>query len=245
VGTFLIGIDDTDNCESQGTGRLARKLSAECRRRGLEPLGVTRHQFLVHPDIPYTSHNSGACVAVESTTGLEDLAFAFDFVAENAATGSDPGVCIVSARAVSKAVIEFGRSACVRVLSIADAIEAARANLIQLRGLGGTCQGVIGALGCVGLRAEGQTGRFIDLPGLRELPQRVDAGTFAKMGVAIRYQVDCHQRGCADVFETLGWVRPRLIDGKAVLIVQWSRQENAWIPVDRKDCKSSRRQAKR
>jgi hypothetical protein len=97
----------------------------------------------------------------------------------------------------------------------------------------------------VGLRAEGQTGRFIDLPGLRELPQRVDAGTFAKMGVAIRYQVDCHQPNEADVFETLGWVRPRLIDGKAVLIVQWSRQENAWIPVDRKDCKSARGQAKR
>ena len=59
--TFLIGIDDTDNETSPGTGRLARKLQEECIPRGLISLGVTRHQFLVDPAIAYTSHNSGAC----------------------------------------------------------------------------------------------------------------------------------------------------------------------------------------
>ncbi|MHC4369889.1 MAG: hypothetical protein ACYSW8_19940, partial [Planctomycetota bacterium] len=60
MAIFLIGIDDTDNETSPGTGRLARQLLAECALRSLDPLGVTRHQFLVDPAIRYTSHNSGA-----------------------------------------------------------------------------------------------------------------------------------------------------------------------------------------
>ncbi len=60
---WLLAIDDTDNAESIGTGRLARMLAAHLEEANLfaEP-GVTRHQLLVHPDIPYTSHNSAACI---------------------------------------------------------------------------------------------------------------------------------------------------------------------------------------
>ena len=58
-GTALIyiGMDDTDNKTSRGTGRLARAVAATLSEQ-LEVWGVTRHQLLVDPRVPYTSHNS-------------------------------------------------------------------------------------------------------------------------------------------------------------------------------------------
>ena len=35
------------------------------------------------------------------------------------------------------------------------------------------------------------------------------------------------------MYDTLDWVRPRLIDGKPVLIVEWSEKNNVWLPIDR------------
>jgi hypothetical protein len=233
--TFLIGIDDTDNQSSPGTGRLARRLSDECARRGLRPLGVTRHQFLVDPAIPYTSHNSGACIGIESGNGLEDWEFVYDFVVRNCAEGSDPGVCVAAASDVPDFVIEFGNQAAQRVVAMPEAFRAARRASISLCGLGGTCQGVIGAIGSVGLRASGNNGRFIDLPGLRELQGCVDAAAFDQIGVTVEHCFSARAPDVNDRYETLDWVRPRLIGGQAVLPVQWSQQKNAWIPLDRKE----------
>lgn len=48
--SIFVGIDDTDNLESRGTGRLARSIAAELGKTyGL--YGVTRHQLLVHPAV--------------------------------------------------------------------------------------------------------------------------------------------------------------------------------------------------
>jgi len=232
--TILIGIDDTDNLTSRGTGYLARLLSQECFRRGLRPLGVTRHQFLQDPRIAYTSHNSGACVAVEGDIP-EQAAFAFDFVADRAADGSDPGVCIASRAAVTDNIIEYAKKATTEVVEQDEAMDLARRVGLDLRGLGGTHLGVIGALCSVGLRTEGNDGRFIDLPGLRELPDRIDAETLVRLGIRVEHRHNNgHAARRADVYETLGWVRPRLIGGQAVLIVEWSDGYDAWIPVDRK-----------
>lgn len=121
MATILIGLDDTDNETSRGTGYLARCLSEACAERGMRPTGVTRHQFLVDPRIPYTSHNSGACVAVEADGGAEAAALAFDFVAARAADGSDPGVCVAAADDVTAAVRAFGEAAVNRVVEMAEA----------------------------------------------------------------------------------------------------------------------------
>ncbi|MBL7188822.1 MAG: hypothetical protein ISS70_21045 [Phycisphaerae bacterium] len=232
--TFLIGIDDTDNEASPGTGRLARNLSAECARRGLRPLGVTRHQFLLDRAIAYTSHNSGACIAVESEGGLKNRDFIYDFVARSSADGSDPGVCIANASAVPDFVVEFADRATRQIVTMVEAFDRARQASITLCGLGGTCLGVIGAIGSVGLRASGGNGRFIDLQGLRELSGCVNAAAFDRIGIRLEH---CHCKRAPDVndrYETFDWVRPRLTGGEAVLPVQWSEKKNAWIPVDRK-----------
>lgn len=232
--TFLIGIDDTDNATSPGTGRLARMLSDECARRGLAYLGVTRHQFLLDPAIAYTSHNSGACIAVGSDNGLDVRDFIFDFVAGKSADGSDPGVCVAEISQVPAFAVEFANRATEQVVTMSEAFGLAKRASIALYGLGGTCQGVIGALGSVGLRASGNNGRFIDLPGLRELQGCVSAEAFDRIGVAIEHCGCERSPGADDRYETLDWVRPRLTGGEAVLPVQWSGKEDAWIPLDKK-----------
>ena len=61
---ILIGIDDTDDSESTGTGCLAQRLVGVLGEAGLgSAVGITRHQLLIDPRIPYTSHNSSACIA--------------------------------------------------------------------------------------------------------------------------------------------------------------------------------------
>jgi hypothetical protein len=232
--TYLIGMDDTDNESSPGTGRLARRLCDECVRRGLRSLGVTRHQFLVDPAIPYTSHNSGACIAVEAENSPRDWEFVYDFVARNCAEGSDPGVCVAAAPDVPDFVTKFGDLATRQVVTMSDAFRVAQDASISLRGLGGTSQGVIGALGSVGLRASGNNGRFIDLPGLRELEGCLNAAAFDRIGVIVEHRSCGREPKAGDRYETLDWVRPRLVGGKAVLPVEWSALKNAWIPLDKK-----------
>ena len=135
---ILIGIDDTDNATSKGTGHLARQLAAECQRRGMKVLGVTRHQFLVDPRIPYTSHNSGACVAAASDGGEEDADFAFEFVKVRSADGSDPGVCVAEAGRVGEALIRFGRDATRRIVEMDEAFRLAEQADVTLKALGGS-----------------------------------------------------------------------------------------------------------
>ena len=237
--TVLIGMDDTDNADSPGTGRLARKVFDACRQRGLQPLGVTRQQFLVDDRIPYTSHNSGACLAVSTPDGPRSVAFVFDFVSDRAAEGSDPGVCVAPAERVSQLVVDFGIRAGCELVEINDAFELAHKAGIGLRALGGAGIGVIGALGSVGLHAGGNHGRFIQLPGLRELPERVNAQDIEQLGILLEHQGGRNPT-LGDTYRTLGWVRPRLQGGQPVLPVTWNEENHAWLPVDRERTHPSR-----
>jgi hypothetical protein len=232
--TILIGLDDTDTATSRGTGHLARQLAAECVRRGMTALGVTRHQFLVDPRIPYTSHNSGACVAVACEEGVAAAEFALEFVASRAAEGSDPGICIAEAAAVPEAIIALSCDAARRIIEKDEALRAAAEAGLLLRPLGSTGLGVIGALASVGRRAEGNEGRFIDLPGLRDLPERVRAEDLTRLGVILQYPAQGPCPRAEDAYDTLGWVRPRLVRGRPVLPLEWSEATHAWRPVDRK-----------
>lgn len=238
MAIFLIGIDDTDNKSSPGTGRLARRLAEEIERKGAQLLGVTRHQFLVDDRIAYTSHNQGACIACDWAASASDLEFAGDLVAEWSAEGSDPGICIAVREKVPHPVMRWGLAATCEVLMKSQAADLAHAHDLYLRSLGGDGGGIIGALASVGLRAEGNDGRFIDLPGLRSLPEIVQIGELTKLGIRVEHH---GQSGVVDVgklagerlsYKTLNWVRPRLIDGGPVWPVEWSDNEHAWIPVD-------------
>lgn len=242
---FLIGIDDTDNDTSPGTGQLARRLAAEASERGAINRGITRHQFLIDSRIPYTSHNSGACMGIDWPGHEDGLEFAMELIADWSAEGSDPGVCIAPANAVPQEVVDWGWRATREVLDIEEATTLATATGLRLRALGGTGQGIVGALGSVGLRAGGNEGRYLDLPGMRDLADRICLNDLTQIGILVQHDVTddasagarCHNEP-GDLrsawYMTLGWVRPRLVGGRAVLPVKWSREHDAWIPVDQK-----------
>ncbi len=240
--TYLIGIDDTDNDTSPGTGQLARRLAQEIEQRGAKLLGITRHQFLVDDRIPYTSHNSGACIAFDSPATLPELDFAIDLIADWAAPGSDPGICVAARDEVPADAVEWGWAATREVLTQSQAIALARASGILLRPLGGSGDGIIGALASIGLRADGNEGRFLDLPGLRMLGDVVDICELTRIGIRVDHRLPAGV-GVAETkrtahnpgpYKTLNWVRPRLVGGRPVWPVEWSDHERAWIPVDRK-----------
>lgn len=59
---IVLCIDDTDNIDSRGTGELATLIADAIEEKGWGSCtGITRHQLFIHPDVPYTSHNSSMC----------------------------------------------------------------------------------------------------------------------------------------------------------------------------------------
>jgi len=236
--TMLLGIDDTDVLGHQpGTGRLARELGAQLEEYGFARLvGVVRLQLLVDPRIPYTSHNSPACLVLEPSNGGMDalLDAAAAYVTARAADGSDPGVCLAAQDAVGTAVRHFGARASSEVLVQADALDLARREGIALMPLGGTGDGVIGALAAVGLTADGNAGRFLEYRGgLRAFGPRVSARALRQRGIT---PVSVSRNGemvplDADI-ETGDWVRPRLLGGRPVLLVEPTPE--GWRCFDRK-----------
>lgn len=163
--TVFVCIDDTDSLESRGTGELADLLAREVEKRGWGRCGsITRHQLFVHPDIPYTSHNSSMCFIAsmaEEHLGLL-TEFAADFLACESAEGSDPGLCIAVSERMRHPgrLIEFGYQAKRAVIEMKDAFGLASETGVHLSCHGGTGQGVIGALAGVGLRLGGNDGRM-------------------------------------------------------------------------------------
>jgi hypothetical protein len=220
----LICIDDTDNLESRGTGFRARQLGLRLTESGLGSLrGVTRHQLYVHPSIPYTSHNSSACLDVD----LHDDRFADardfcrEYLATESADGSDAGLCMAKFEAIADEVVEFGRHAKERVLTREQAHVLAGRHGIHLEGVTGDRMGVIGALAGAGLRRGGHDGRFIWLEGVRELTGTATAGRLlASTGIDSIETLDGSP--LPDDAEVLvdPWPRPVLLHGRAVLLTE-------------------------
>ncbi len=172
-----IGMDDTDNYESRGTGRLAREI-ATLLAADYEFLGVTRHQLLVDARIPYTSHNSSAAILLNAPAGV-DAGALFERVRQymlaDFQAGSDPGLCVATG-IVAEAITEFGQRAQQDLVSQQEARQLAAQYGLALEGLGGTQDGVIGSLAAVGLAASGNDGRYLLVGKIREIsgPQPVE-----------------------------------------------------------------------
>lgn len=166
-----IGIDDTDNLETRGTGFRARQLIERLQEAGLASgIAVTRHQLLVDDRVPYTSHNSSACIVVKRLAAVDVdqlMDFCRSFLLEIAAQGSDVGLCIAGSEQANK-VIEFGRKAKVELVTQDEARKSARENDIRLEGLTGDHQGIIGSLSAVGLHVYGSDGRYLWPRDIRE-----------------------------------------------------------------------------
>lgn len=162
---ILIGLDDTDIVGSPGTNQLARRIAGRL-PPGHRASIILRHQLLFDPRIPYTSQNGSASIGVE-VDGAPDRAGLLHLlrreIREWFVEGSDPGLCL--AERVPAAVVAFGRWCQREPVTQAEAREVAREAGLHLEGLGGTEDGVIGALAAVGLLAGGDDGRVVHRPG--------------------------------------------------------------------------------
>jgi hypothetical protein len=162
---YYLCIDDTDNLETKGTGWLAEQACDEMRLQGLGSFSrISRHQLFVHEDVPYTSHNSSMCVEVRECVAPEAVVRHMrGFLERNAAPGSDPGLCLVPGSISGEdreKLIRFGRDAKYTVLNKGLAYGLAETLGVHLSEHGGTGDGVIGALAGVGLRMDGDDGRY-------------------------------------------------------------------------------------
>lgn len=231
---LLIGIDDTDNKESRGTGYNSRQLAAAIETNNLGKVhGITRHQLFVHPDIPYTSQNSSACLDVDTNKLFEIKDFCREFMFDIGAVGSDVGLCIAEEEKIINEVISWGENAKTIVLKMQDAVELAENKAIYLEGLTGSKDGVIGALAAIGLRKGGNDGRFIWLNSERNL-RDIEQGRhkvkdlIKYSGVGSVQSVDGDQIKPNDKVNLNGWARPVLQNNISVLVVEKTINNNSY-----------------
>ena len=224
---IFVGLDDTDNHESRGTGPLARLIAG-----ALAPthrvLGGTRHQLLVGPRVPYTRNNSSAAIVLDGNGSL-DLKALTDSVQAlmlgDLQPGSDPGLCV--AGPVPAAVVAFGRRAQRELVTQAEARRLAEAHGIRLLGLSGTQDGVIGALAAVGLAASGEDGRYVLVGRSRELAgmQPVEALLGAGITAVRTLEGEPVGSGLVDADK----LRPARRGGEPIAVVQWAGDH--WLPL--------------
>jgi tRNA(Ile2) C34 agmatinyltransferase TiaS len=223
---LFVGLDDTDNLESRGTGYLARQIAGAMARNG-EVIGVTRHQLLVDPRVPYTKKNSASAILVRGD-GLD-----VETVMERVRAlmladfhpGSDPGLCV--AESVPAAIIDFGRRAQREVVTQQEARELAAQCGIPLVGLGGDEGGVIGALSAVGLAACGDDGRYVLVGHSRDLTGLQPVSAILEIGIDAVQTLD--GRPVSDGLVSIDRLRPARRGERAVLFVE--RDGDHWLPL--------------
>lgn len=231
----IVCIDDTDNRDSrQGTGALAAMLKERIEERGWGRSDViVRHQLFVHPDIPYTSHNSAMSFGLEVRDD-DDLAsiaaFSGCFLSEHAQEGSDPGLCVVCLDLLKepRKLIEFGRQAKQIVLTKEHAYWLAGELDIHLSEHGGTGQGVIGALGGAGLRLSGSDGRVrgkhsITAPGRVASIEEI----LRQASIDLVQTLDGQALGGNELVRLGEKVKSVFLDGRSVLLVRAARDDGA------------------
>lgn len=217
---IYVGIDDTDVAGSRGTNQLARLLVSalaadfRCRR-------IVRHQLLEDPRVPCTTKNGSASITLEplGPGTLDNLAARLrQEMLSWFVDGSDPGLCVTSS--VPPAVIEFGRRCKCEFVLQEEAHEIAGRHEILLEGLGGTRDGVIGALAAVGLAAMADDGRVVQLADWPDDVSGVKPIDFLlQRGVTVRFHENGNRidHGLVDVGKRL---RPNRRNGETVLFVE-------------------------
>jgi len=242
---ILVCLDDTDNLESRGTGELASLLAGALEEFGWGKSSfITRHQLLVHPDIPYTSHNSSMCFAARlenSCPPSRFIDYAGAFLERESASGSDPGLCVALPELLTdpELLIDYGRSAKQRVLDKASAYDLARELGAHLSEHGGSGQGVVGALAGVGLRLGGNDGRLkgqLALGGLGET-RRVELLLQHPLVDVVR-GLDGTQPNGADNVELGEKIKTVLLEGQSVLLLERNEAtETPWRTCSRRQLK--------
>ena len=218
---IYVGIDDTDIVGSPGTNQLARAI---IRRLGRVATGAIacRHQLFFDPRIPYTSGNGSASIQLPHGADIprdELIATVREEMLAWFVEGSDPGLAVATAATGDMAA--FAARAQAEVVSQVEARTIAGQSGCHLEGLGGTNQGIIGALAAVALAAGGNHGRIVHLqewPWPDPFVGVQPAEVIRSRGVEIR--TASGEAFTGDVVDVGKHLRPNLRGGRIVLFVE-------------------------
>jgi hypothetical protein len=221
---IYIGIDDTDIVGTPGTNQLARAI---LKRLGDTARGsiICRHQLFFDPRVPYTSHNGSASIQVPNI-GVADIRQLIQTIRESMldwfVAGSDPGLCV--ATYVTDEMKTFSLRCKSEVVTQEEAREIAARAGCHLEGLGGTEQGVIGALAAVSLAMSGEDGRVVHLHawpypddtfcGLQEIEK------LSSRAIAEIRQLDTNKPVTTGPIDIGKHLRPNWRGGRIVLFVE-------------------------
>lgn len=247
---WLICIDDTDDIGTKGTGEIAEEIAAKLTlaqgeaNDGSCPRFVTRHQLFVHPDIPYTSHNSAMCFRVETALSFDEIkAICVAHLKQESAAASDPGLAILDLDSDCdiKRLIAFGQQAKVEVKTKAQAYALAAELAIDLSEHGGTGQGVIGALAGLGLRLSGQDGRVKGQFKLAEQQSESDevllsvAQVLTRTGLQAVISLDGEKLADDQLLTLRGKIKAVYIQHQFALLV--SQEDGCWLNATKQQLK--------
>jgi hypothetical protein len=220
---IYVGIDDTDIIGSPGTNQLARAIL-----KRLGPLGegaiICRHQLFVDPRVPYTSKNGAASIQLPRGDEIGRailIETVRDVMRAWYVEGSDPGLAVAAASSPEMAV--FAARAKTEVVSQSDARRVAARAGCHLEGLGGTEQGIIGALAAIPLVAGGDDGRVVhrnDWPYPDDFNGPQPVAAIAARGVAEIRALGSGEPFTGDVVDVGKHLRPNWRGGRIVLHVE-------------------------
>lgn len=239
---IFVAIDDTDSLEMGSTGRSANELRKLIKDKGWgETQPVTRHQLLLHPDIPYTSHNSAMCFIADicEESCAEFITAAGDFLQTTSAPGSDPGLCVAIDEQIQEAelLMRFGFKAKEEILNKEEAYYTAKKCNIHLSEHGGNGDGVIGALAGIALRMSGNDGRFQGRTELKEPGEIMAIGDVLTQTDIDEVQSIDGELLDADATVILGEkIKSVLLDGKKKLLVY--READGWHTCNNKQLRA-------
>lgn len=226
---ILVGLDDTDMLNTPGTVQLARHLVRQLTDQQHSAM-ITRHQLLEDPRVPCTCKNG--CVAFQlEPRGAYSVAQLADSIVELmlewCPVGSDPGLCI-AASSVSREVIDFGRRCQSTLVTQQDARSLAKKHSLVLRGIGGTEDGVVGALAAVGLMSTANDGRVVYLGRAAvdhyDVSGVCDIDGIRQLGVDDILQINSGHSVVAGRVNVGKRLRPNLRNGQVVLFVSPSAE---------------------
>ncbi len=171
---IYVGLDDTDTLDDPGTNQLARHLVRELAGSYSGRI-IIRHQLLEDPRVPCTKKNGCASIMFAPTASTlggwgrasgeppfdhaKLISTLRDIIIPWCPKGSDPGLCV--SKTVPPAVMDWGLRCKRELVNQSEARQIAADHGIYLEGLGGTEDGVIGALAAVGLMATKNDGRVV------------------------------------------------------------------------------------
>jgi hypothetical protein len=219
---ILVGIDDTDIIGSPGTNQLARAIVG---RLGVVAKGsiICRHQLFFDPRVPYTSQNGSASIQLPHGADIprgELIDTVRDVMHAWFVEGSDPGLAVASGASEEMAV--FAARAQTEIVTQADARAVADRTGCHLEGLGGTNQGIIGALAAIALAAGGNDGRVVhvdDWPWPDQFSGVQPVAAIYDRGIA-EIRMMSGRSFTGDVIDVGKHLRPNWRGGRLVLFVE-------------------------